>query len=52
MNARVLYAVAFPRILNDGWLEPILNLEKELDISIIIHPNDTAQVLKIPEESS
>jgi conjugal transfer ATP-binding protein TraC len=46
MNARVLYAVAFPRILNDGWLEPILNLEKELDISIVIHPIDTAQILK------
>ncbi|HMO77615.1 MAG TPA: conjugal transfer protein TraC [Candidatus Paceibacterota bacterium] len=46
MNARVLYAVAFPRILNDGWLEPILNLEKELDISIVIHPIDTALTLK------
>jgi len=46
MKARVLYVVAFPRILNDGWLEPILNLEQELDVSIVIHPIDTAATLK------
>ena len=46
MNARVYYAVAYPRYLNEGWLEPILNIEKELDISIVIHPIDTAETLK------
>lgn len=45
-NARVFFAVSYPRYLNDGWLEPILNLEKEMDISIIIHPVDTAETLK------
>jgi conjugal transfer ATP-binding protein TraC len=44
--ARVFYAVSYPRYLSDGWLEPILNLEKELDISIVIHPIDTAETLK------
>ncbi len=44
--ARVYYAVAYPRFLNDGWLEPVLNLEKELDVSIVIHPIDTAETLK------
>ncbi|OGG88901.1 conjugal transfer protein TraC [Candidatus Kaiserbacteria bacterium RIFOXYD1_FULL_42_15] len=44
--ARVFYAVSYPRFLNDGWLEPVLNLEKELDITIIIHPIDTADTLK------
>lgn len=44
--ARVFYAVSYPRYLNDGWLEPILNLEKELDVSIVIHPIDTADTLK------
>jgi len=44
--ARVFYAVSYPRYLNDGWLEPILNLEKELDVSIVIHPIDTAETLK------
>ena len=45
-NARVFFAVSYPRYLNDGWLEPILNLERELDISIVIHPIDTAETLK------
>ena len=46
MLARVFYAVAYPRYLNEGWLEPLLNLEKELDISIVIHPIDTSETLK------
>jgi len=46
MSARVMYAVSYPRILNDSWMEPILNLEKELDVSIVIHPIDTAETLK------
>ena len=45
-NARIFFAVSYPRYLNDGWLEPILNLEKELDVSIVIHPIDTAETLK------
>jgi len=45
-NARVFFAVSYPRYLNDGWLEPILNLEKEMDVSIMIHPIDTADTLK------
>lgn len=45
-NARVFFAVSYPRYLNDGWLEPILNLEREMDISIIVHPIDTAETLK------
>ncbi len=46
INARVYYAVSYPRYLNDGWMEPVLNLAKELDISIFIHPIDTAETLK------
>ncbi len=46
MSARVFYAVSYPRYLNEGWIEPILNLEKELDISIVIHPIDTSETLK------
>lgn len=46
MNARVFFTVSYPRYLNDGWLEPILNLEREMDISIVIHPIDTAETLK------
>lgn len=46
INARVYYAVSYPRYLNDGWIEPILNLAREIDISIFIHPIDTADTLK------
>ncbi|MCA9354104.1 MAG: DUF87 domain-containing protein [Candidatus Kaiserbacteria bacterium] len=46
VNARVYYAVSYPRILNDGWIEPILNLASELDVTLFIHPIDTAETLK------
>lgn len=46
VQSRVMYAVAYPRYLTEGWLEPILNLEKELDVAIYIHPIDTADTLK------
>ncbi len=44
--SRVFFAVSYPRYLNDGWLEPILNIEREMDVSIVIHPIDTATTLK------
>ena len=44
--SRVLFAVSYPRYLNDGWLEPILNIEKEIDVSIVVHPIDTKDTLK------
>lgn len=46
MQARVMYAVSYPRYLTEGWLEPILNVERELDIAIYVHPIDTADTLK------
>ncbi len=46
VSARVYYAVSYPRYLNDGWIEPVLNLAKELDVSIFVHPIDTADTLK------
>jgi len=44
--SRIFFAVAYPHILNDSWLEPILNLEREMDVTIMIHPIDTADTLK------
>lgn len=46
MPARVLYVVAYPRYLSEGWLEPVLNIEQELDVAIYVHPVDTADTLK------
>lgn len=45
-TAHAFYAVTYPRFLNDGWLEPVLNMAQEMDISIFIHPVDTAETLK------
>ena len=44
--SRVFFAVSYPRYLTDGWLEPVLNIEREIDVSIVIHPIDTAETLK------
>jgi type IV secretory pathway VirB4 component len=44
--ARTFFAVSYPRYLNDGWLEPILNIEKELDVTIFVHPINTTDTLK------
>ncbi len=44
--ARVFFAVSYPRYLNDGWMEPILNIEREIDITIVVHPINTAETLK------
>lgn len=46
VDARVYYVVSYPRYLNDGWIEPVLNLARELDVSIFVHPIDTAETLK------
>jgi len=44
--ARVFYVISYPRYLSDNWFSPIINLEKVFDISILIHPIDTAPILK------
>lgn len=44
--SRIFFAVSYPRYLNDGWLEPVLNLQREIDVTIVIHPIDTAETLK------
>ncbi len=44
--SRIFFAVSYPRYLMDGWIEPVLNLEREMDITIVVHPIDTAETLK------
>ncbi len=46
IHSRTMYAVAYPRYLTEGWLESVINMEKELDVAIYIHPIDTAETLK------
>ncbi|KKT21361.1 MAG: Type IV secretory pathway VirB4 subunit, partial [Parcubacteria group bacterium GW2011_GWB1_43_8] len=44
--ARVLFVMSYPRFLASNWFSPVINLDKVFDISIFIHPIDTASVLR------
>lgn len=43
---RSFFVISYPRFLTESWFSPIINLDKIFDVSIFIHPVDTAQVLK------
>ncbi|MDB5259668.1 MAG: type secretory pathway VirB4 component-like protein [Candidatus Taylorbacteria bacterium] len=43
--ARTLFVISYPRFLTDNWFAPIINLDKVFNISIFIHPVDTAKIL-------
>ncbi len=44
--ARTFFVMSYPRVLSDSWFSPIINLDRVLDISIFIHPIDSADILK------
>ncbi len=44
--ARTFFVISYPRYLTDNWFSPIINLDKVFDISIFIHPIDTADILR------
>lgn len=44
--ARMFFVISYPRYLTDNWFSPVINLEQIFDISIFIHPIDTAPMLK------
>lgn len=44
--ARTLFVVAYPRYLQANWFSPIINIDFPMDISMFIHPVDTAEILK------
>ncbi len=43
---RSFFVTSYPSILTDNWLSPLINLDKVFDISIYIHPIDTASIMK------
>lgn len=43
---RTFFVMSYPRYLADNWFSPIINLDKIYDISIFVHPVDTAKILK------
>src|ERR1035437_5321278 len=44
--ARTFFVISYPRYLTDSWFAPIINLDKVFNISIFIHPVDTAKILR------
>jgi conjugal transfer ATP-binding protein TraC len=44
--ARTFFVISYPRYLSDNWFSPIINLDKVFDISIFVHPIETAEILR------
>ncbi len=43
---RSFFVISYPRFLSESWFAPIINLDKVFNISIFIHPVETAKVLR------
>ncbi|MDB5194231.1 MAG: type secretory pathway VirB4 component-like protein [Parcubacteria group bacterium] len=43
---RSFFVISYPRFLAEGWFSPIINMDKVFDVSIFIHPIETAKVLR------
>ncbi len=43
---RTFFVISYPRFLGESWFSPIINLDKIFDISIYIHPIETATILR------
>lgn len=44
--ARTFFVISYPRYLSESWFAPIINLDKVFNISIFVHPVDTAKILR------
>ena len=44
--ARTLFVVTYPRYLNTNWFSPVINMDRPIDVSIFVHPQDTGNILK------
>jgi type IV secretory pathway VirB4 component len=44
--ARTFFILTYPRVINSGWLEGMVNLDLPMDLSIFIYPQDSAKVLR------
>ncbi len=43
---RSFFVISYPRFLSESWFAPIINLDKVFNISIFVHPVETAKVLR------
>jgi len=45
--ARVLVFVGYPRTVAPGWLSPLLEFEHPIEVSLHVHPQETAGIVKL-----
>ncbi|OHB14885.1 MAG: conjugal transfer protein TraC [Candidatus Zambryskibacteria bacterium RIFOXYC1_FULL_39_10] len=43
---RSFFVISYPRFLTEDWFSPIINMDKMFDVSIFIHPLETAKILR------
>ncbi len=43
---RSFFVISYPRYLSESWFSPIINMDKVFDVSIFVHPVETAKVLR------
>lgn len=43
---RTFFVISYPRYLSEGWFAPIINMDKIVDVSIVINPISTERVLR------
>ncbi|MBI4836871.1 MAG: ATP-binding protein [Candidatus Portnoybacteria bacterium] len=44
--ARTLFVFTYPRYLSTNWFSPVITLDREMNVSIFIHPAETNIILK------
>ncbi len=44
--AKTYFTMSYPKFLTEGWLAPIINLDKIFDVSIHIAPINSAEIMK------
>lgn len=44
--SRSFYTISYPRFLTDGWFMQVVNLARQLDIALFIHPVETGTALR------
>src|SRR5437764_2178339 len=45
--ARVLVVIGYPRTVAPGWLTPLLEFEHPIEVSLHVHPLETAGIVKL-----
>lgn len=43
---RTFFIFSYPRFLTTGWLSPVINFDRTFNVSIFVHPIETALILK------